>query len=138
MVIVLPILLIQSIGFIIIKPKKRTSKHSKQISPSQNGAVDQGQNRNQNWDDPNPKSGQNGDLTQKRTQSNKQDMVYSAYRFYCAPVTKFAVYMVGPFFILLVFIPYQIEYISIEILNLANIKHIYIICIKMKLSYFYK
>lgn len=90
MVILFPILLIQRLGFIIIKPKTR------QISPGQNEAPKPDHKRNS-------KPGQ----TRETGQSNLKDMLYSAYRFYCAPVTKFVVYMVG-LFLLQEFFLYQI------------------------------
>lgn len=143
MVIFLPILLIQRIGFITIKPKKRKPK---QISPFLGGAPKPGQSQDKTPDqnrklkpgqngDSKPgqsqdqKPGQNGDSRpgQHRHpgQSNHKDMLYSAYRFYCAPVTKFVVYMVGLFLLqFTIFFLYQIDNMFDEILNKAYIPNI--------------
>ncbi|CAG2246288.1 TRPM1 [Mytilus edulis] len=78
MVTFFPILLIQSIGFITMKRKYLTSK---QIGPRLDQHADQNQNDNSN---------------------NKTglflrifNVLYCVYRFYCAPVTKFFVYMIA-------------------------------------------
>ncbi|VDI26801.1 Hypothetical predicted protein, partial [Mytilus galloprovincialis] len=78
MVTFFPILLIQSIGFITMKRKYLTSK---QISPCVDRQVDQ-----------NPK-----DNSDNKTGFFLRifNILYSVYRFYCAPVTKFFVYMIA-------------------------------------------
>ncbi|XP_052077425.1 transient receptor potential cation channel subfamily M member 1-like isoform X4 [Mytilus californianus] len=78
MVTFFPILLIQSIGFITMKRKYLTSK---QISPCLDQLADQ-----------NPK-----DNSDNKTGFFLRifNILYNVYRFYCAPVTKFFVYMIA-------------------------------------------
>lgn len=84
MAVFLPFLLIQGIGFITIKKKKTSTQ---QFFPCQKKNADQKKNL-----DPVQSQNHNNETGQFGWIFN---MLYCAYRFYTAPVTKFLVYMVG-------------------------------------------
>lgn len=99
-VIFLPFLLIQKIGFITINTKKMPSQ---QISPSKSRVANPSKNQDtklhQNrYVDP----GENGNAN--RIEEKLRwifTRLYCVYQFYSAPVAKFIVYMVGCFLLLI-------------------------------------
>lgn len=103
MVVFLPFLLIQRIGFITMYKKKMPSH---QIGPSKNRVADPGKkhdtklHQNRYVD-----QGENGNANKiKEILRWIFNRLYCVYQFYSAPVAKFIVYMVGCFLVLVFFL----------------------------------